>query len=310
MPTPALNNLRVFESVARLGHMGAAAAELHITPGAVSQQIKSLQSSLGVELFSRQGRHLILTPAGLSLHRSVAKGLQEISEGLEQAISQSQQALPTTTLTISTEPMFGAAWLVPRLIDFQAANPHIRLRIIAASHASEVDWKKADIALLYAAPPWEGLWWRPLRNLHMFPVCSPQLLQGPDALHQLYDLVHHRLLHEDDGTLWRRWLLEARVPYPGDADLHIESFSMALQAARDGYGVALSDEFNSRRDLDQGLLVRPFALEVPAGLGYFCLCPEEQRHIPEVAHLIDWLLASASQEELPSDAASMNNSRT
>lgn len=299
MPIPALNNLRVFESVARLGHMGAAAAELHITPGAVSQQIKSLQSSLGVQLFNRQGRHLVLTPAGLSLHRSVAKGMEEISEGLRHAISQSQQALPTTTLTISTEPVFGASWLLPRLFAFKAAHPHIRLRIIEASHASEVDWRRADVALLYAAPPWEGLWWRPLRNLHMFPVCSPRLLQGRNALRQPYDLVHQRLLHEDDGTLWRRWLLEARVPYPGDSDLQIESFSMALQAACDGYGVALSDEFNSRRDLDQGLLVRPFALAVPAGLGYFCLCPEEQRHVPDVVCLIDWLIDSASLDGAP-----------
>ncbi|AGI22781.1 LysR substrate-binding domain-containing protein [Pseudomonas sp. MT3] len=294
MHIPALNNLRVFESVARLGHVGAAAAELHITPGAVSQQLKSLQSALGVELFSRQGRNIVLTQAGLALHRSVAKGMHEINDGLNQIISQSQQAIPTTTLTISTEPVFGSSWLIPSLLGFKEAYPHIRLRIIAANHVTEVDWKRANVALLYAAPPWEGLWWRPLRTLHMFPVCSPQLLRGPNALSNPYDLVHHRLLHEDDGTLWRRWLLEARVPYPGESDLHIESFSMALQAARDGYGVALSDEFNSRRDLDQGLLVRPFNLEVPAGLGYYCLCPEEQRHITGVVQFVDWLIAQTA----------------
>ncbi|MCY1274236.1 Glycine cleavage system transcriptional activator [compost metagenome] len=296
MNLPPLNAFRVFETVARLGHVGAAAAELHVTPGAVSQQIRSLQSSLGVELFTRQGRHLVLTQAGLTLHGAVARGMREIGEGVRQVVSELQQAAPPLLLTISTEPVFGASWLLPRLFAFRAEHPHIRLRVISAARAAEVDWKKADIALLYDAPPWDGLWWRPLRSLHMFPVCCPQLLHGPNGLRQPADLVHHRLLHEDDGTLWRRWLVEARVPYPGDADVHIESFGIALQAARDGYGVALSDEFNSYRDLEEGRLVRPFALKVPAGLDYYCLSLEERRNVPEVAQLIDWLMDQAARD--------------
>ncbi|HZX17806.1 MAG TPA: LysR substrate-binding domain-containing protein [Pseudomonas sp.] len=293
MGLPPLNSLRVFETVARLGHLGAAAAELHVTPGAVSQQIRALQINLGVELFHKQGRHLVLTPSGLVLQRAVARGIEEISQGVRQVLTEVQVAAPDTVLTISTEPVLGTSWLLPKLFAFRAQHPNIHLRVITASTASEVDWKKADIALLYASPPWEGLWWRPLRRLHMFPVCCPQLLP---QVRQPADLTNQRLLHEDDGALWRRWLVAARVPYPGDADVFIQSFPMALQAARDGYGVALSDEFNSHRDLAEGRLVRPFTLQVPGGLDYYCLSLEERRELPEVVQLIDWLIEEAGRD--------------
>ncbi|HHH9444638.1 TPA: LysR substrate-binding domain-containing protein [Pseudomonas aeruginosa] len=293
MPLPPLHAFRVFECVARLGHVGAAAAELHVTAGAVSQQIRALQSSLGVDLFYKQGRQLVLTERGLALQRSVARGIGEITEGVRQISDAHFQEPAAKVLTISTEPIFGATWLMPKLFAFRAQHPHLHLRVISADGIEEVDWRRADIAVLYDAPNWEGFWWRPLKSLHMFPVCCPQLLRGPHALKQPSDLIHHRLLHEDDGTQWRRWLLEARLPYPGDADVHLEDFGIALQAARDGYGVALSDEINSSRDLDEGRLVQPFALKVPTGMDYFCICNEESRSIPEVALLIDWLIEQA-----------------
>ncbi len=293
MSLPPLNSLRAFEAVARLGHVGAAAAELHVTPGAVSQQIRALQSNLGVELFHKQGRHLVLSSAGQVLQRAVAKGMAEIGQGVHQVLNEVQAAAPAVVLTISTEPVLGMSWLLPKLFAFRAQHPHIRLRVITATKASEVDWKKADVALLYDSPPWEGLWWRPLRSLHMFPVCCPQLLP---QLRQPADVVSQRLLHEDDGTLWRRWLVAARVPYPGDADVFIQSFPMALQAARDGYGVALSDEFNSHQDLEEGRLVRPFGLKVPAGLDYYCLSLQERREAPQVVQFIDWLMEEARRE--------------
>lgn len=293
MSFPPLHAFRVFECVARLGHVGAAAAELHVTPGAVSQQLRALQGSLGIDLFHKQGRHLVLTPSGLALQRSVARGIYEITEGVRQIAQEHFKSPPAKVLTISTEPIFGASWLMPRLFAFRAEHPHIQLRVISADALEEVNWRRADIAVLYDAPIWDGFWWRPLQPLHMFPVCCPQLLRGQHALRQPSDLIHHRLLHEDDGTQWRRWLLEARLPYPGDADVHFEDFGIALQAARDGYGVALSDEINSSRDLIEGRLVQPFSMKVPAGMDYYCICNEESRNVPEVVLLIDWLIEQA-----------------
>jgi LysR family glycine cleavage system transcriptional activator len=293
MSLPPLHAFRVFECVARLAHVGAAAAELHVTAGAVSQQIRALQSALGIDLFYKQGRQLVLTERGLALQRSVARGIGEITQGVRQISEAHFQEPAAKVLTISTEPVFGASWLMPKLFAFRAEHPHIQLRVITADDIAEVDWRRADIAVLYDAPKWEGFWWRPLQVLHMFPVCCPQLLRGPHALRQPSDLMHQRLLHEDDGTQWRRWLLEARMPYPGDADVHLEDLGIALQAARDGYGVALSDEINSSRDLSEGRLVQPFALKVPTGMDYFCICNEESRAVPEIVLLIDWLIEQA-----------------
>ena len=262
-------------------------------PALSASRFAACRGALGVELFYKQGRQLVLTERGLALQRSVARGIGEITEGVRQIADADFQEPAAKVLTISTEPVFGATWLMPKLFAFRAQHPHLHLRVISADHISEVDWRRADIAVLYDAPNWEGFWWRPLQILHMFPVCCPQLLRGPHALKQPSDLIHHRLLHEDDGTQWRRWLLEARLPYPGDADVHLEDFGIALQAARDGYGVALSDEINSSRDLDEGRLVQPFVLKVPTGMDYFCICNEESRSIPEVALLIDWLIEQA-----------------
>ena len=307
MPLPPLHAFRVFECVARLGHVGAAAAELHVTPGAVSQQIRMLQSTLGIDLFCKQGRHLVLTQSGLALQRSVSRGIQEITEGVRLISQDHFKVPPAKVLTISTEPIFGASWLMPRLFAFRAKHPHIKLRVISADGLDLVDWRRADIAVLYDAPIWEGFWWRPLQPLHMFPVCCPQLLRGQYALRQPSDLRHYRLLHEDDGSQWRRWLLEAGLPYPGDADVHIEDLGIALQAARDGYGVALSDEINSSRDLEEGRLVQPFAMKVPAGMDYYCVCNEESRGVPEIVLLIDWLLEQAKPTQLSLRDRARNN---
>ncbi|KPH01582.1 LysR family transcriptional regulator [Pseudomonas sp. RIT-PI-q] len=293
MNLPPLKALRVFECVARLGHVGAAAAELHVTAGAVSQQLRALTEALGTKLLIKQGRSLVLTERGLALQQAVARGMLEFTEGVRLASGDTQSLPAPAVLTISTEPIFGASWLMPKLFAFRAEHPQIRLRILAADGLQNVDWKRADVAILYGAPPWEGFWWRPLLNLHMFPVCCPQMLQGRNGLRHPSDLMHHRLLHEDDGSQWRRWLVEARTPYPGDADVHLEDFGMALQAARDGFGVALSDEINSSRDLRDGTLVQPFSFKVPAVMDYFCICNEERSSVPEVTLFIDWIVNQA-----------------
>lgn len=297
MAMPPLHAFRVFETVARLGHVGAAAAELHVTPGAVSQQIRALQSALAVDLFRKQGRQLVLTASGLALQQAVARGINEIAEGVRLIALTRHDQSPTQTLTLATDSMLGSSWLMPRLLAYLSANSQIRLRVIGVDDFAQVDWRRTDFAILYGTPPAEGFWWRTLHSPNLIPVCCPQLLRGPHGLKQPADLIHHRLLHEDDGTQWRRWLLEARVPYPGDADMHLENVGMALQAARDGHGVALSAEIISARDFDEGRLVQPFSLKVPAALKFYCICNEETRKNPAVGGVIDWLFEQAALTE-------------
>ncbi|CAN7289598.1 LysR substrate-binding domain-containing protein [Rhizobium sp. LjRoot30] len=290
MALPPLHAFRVFESVARLGNLSAAAAELHVTPGAVSQQIRALQTSLGVELFQKRGRQLALTPSGSQLQRSVASAMDAIQTGVRQLSAQRYDEASKRSLTISIPQVHGVAWLATRLFAFMAEIPNFQLKVLTASFFHTVDWRKTDVAIVYGAPPWPGFWWRLLHGIRMTPVCSPQLLRGPNAIRQPSDLAYHRLLHEDDGSQWRRWQAEAGIAYAGEADVYFDDFGIVLQAARDGFGVALSDEVVSARDLDEGRLVQPLQLSVPALHNYYCICPEAKRETDEVSYFINWLI--------------------
>jgi LysR family glycine cleavage system transcriptional activator len=167
--------------------------------------------------------------------------------------------------------------------------------VVTSRHFNSTDWRKVDVAVIYGVPPWPGFWWRLLHGIHMTPVCSPQLLRGPHAIRQIGDLAHHRLLHEDDGSQWRRYQAAAGGKYVGFSDVYFDDFGIVLQAARDGYGVALSDEIVSARDLDEGKLIQPLTLTVPAMHNYYCLCAEAKRARPDVSYFIDWLIDQASK---------------
>lgn len=294
MALPPLHSFKVFESVARLGSLAAAALELHVTIGAVSQQIKALQASLGVELFVKRGRQLVLTASGKQLHKRVGSAMAEISEAvqaLQVAIAESE----VVDITLSIPPAGGTEWLTTPLLRFMQASQAVRVKVITAAQMAEVDWRRADVAVVYGTPPWPGFWWRLLHGIRMTPVCSPQYLRGPLAIHDVADLHRHRLIHEDDGSQWRQWLAEAGGGLGGGEDIHFEDFSMVLQAAREGFGVALSDETVSARDLDEGRLVCPLPISVAAVHNYYVACSESARERPHVRAFIDWLLTTAGQ---------------
>lgn len=297
MALPPLHSFKVFESVARLGSLAAAAVELHVTVGAVSQQVKVLQASLGVELFEKRGRQLVLTTNGRQLQKRVANAMGEISDAVEALRSGSADEPVQVDITLSIPPAEGVDWLTTPLLHFMEASRSVRVRVITAAGMPQVDWRRADVPVVYGTPPWPGLWWRLLHGIRMTPVCSPQYLRGPQAIHHVADLARHRLLHEDDGSQWKQWLLEAGFSRGGVEDIHFEDFGMVLQAARDGFGVALSDELVSARDLDEGRLVRPLPISVPAVHNYYVACSEATRERPEIRAFIDWLLTTSGQAD-------------
>ena len=294
MALPPLHAFRVFESVARLGNVGAAAAELHVTPGAVSQQIRALQTGLGVELFQKRGRQLALTRSGAQLQRSVATAMDAIQTGVRQVVAARHDEETRRSLRISMPQVYGTAWLATRLFRFMDENPNLQLNVVTSSYFQGIDWRKTDVAVIYGVPPWPGFWWHLLHGIRMTPVCSPQLLRGPKAIRQPSDLAYHRLLHEDDGAQWRRWQAQAGIAWGGESDVYFDSFGIVLQAARDGFGVALSDEVVSARDLDEGRLVQPLQIGVAALHNYYCLCPEAKRDSAEIDYFINWLIGESS----------------
>ena len=299
---PPLHSLRVFESAARLGHLSAAAAELHITIGAVSHQLRVLQDQLGLRLFEKRGRRLVLTQRGRILQHSVAGAMAGIGSGIREISNSDENIAQGTVLHLSLPPVLSQTWLSGRLFRFLADNPHIRVQADFAAEFEGIDWRKTEAAIVYGNPPWPGFWWRMLHGIQLTPVCSPQLLRGAKAIRTPSDVVAHRLLHEDDGSEWRRWLAQARVPYPGEPDVYFADFGMILQAARDGYGVALVDDVIALRDLDEGRLVQPIALSVPAAKNYHCICLEENLKNPAIGMFIDWLIEQSQARPIPGTA--------
>ncbi|MER9935934.1 LysR substrate-binding domain-containing protein [Mesorhizobium sp. M0088] len=295
MAFPSLHSLRTFESVSRLGSIAAAAAELHVTSGAVSQQLRALQLSLGLDLFEKHGRRLVLTGRGTALQKSVGVAMQQISESIREISADAYSAAAKATLTVSVPSVFGTTWLAARIFRFLDANPDIRMRMRTAVGFEEVDWRESDVAIVYGKPPWTGFWWRILHSIYAAPVCSAQLLRGPNAIREPRDVLKHRLLHEDDGDQWRRWLTEARVPRSVESDIYFDNFAMVLQAARDGHGVALTNDIISFRDLDEGRLVQPLTLSVAASRSYYCICHEEGLANPVIGRFVDWLVDQASR---------------
>ncbi|MHC3823572.1 LysR substrate-binding domain-containing protein [Pseudomonas sp. S2_B10] len=295
MTFPPLHNFKVFESVARLGSLAAAAVELHVTVGAVSQQVKALQAGLGIKLFEKRGRQLMLTANGRLLQKHVANAMGEISGAVAAMQSACDAERNVVDITLSIPPAEGVEWLTTPLLRFMEASTSVRVKVITAPGIPQVDWRRADIAVVYGSPPWPGVWWRLLHGIRMTPVCSPQYLRGPKAIREVADLARHRLLHEDTGSQWQQWLADASVNCIGTEDIYFEDFGMVLQAARDGFGVALSDELVSARDLDEGRLVRPLSGTLPALHNYYVACPEAARERPPIRAFIDWLLATAGQ---------------
>jgi len=293
MSHPSLYSLKVFESVARLGRLAAASAELHVTAGAISHQIRKLQEQLGVKLFEKRGQSLILTDRGKVLEKSVAQAMSEISQGLRQVLSDELIDARETILRLSLPPTLTATWMCPRLFRFLENHQNIRLHVEAASTFDEVDWRNTDAAVIYGNPPWPGFWSRLLHGIRLTPVCSPQLLRGPKGIRKPSDVVNHRLLHEDDGSEWQRWLAHARVENPGRADVYFSDFGVVVQAACDGDGVALIDDVISARALDQGQLVQPLSLSIPAAENYHCICAQERMSSPAVRRFMDWLIQEA-----------------
>lgn len=293
MSLPPLHSFKVFESVARLGSLSAAAVELHVSTGAVSQQLKALQVNLGTELFSKSGRQLIPTSGGRQLQKRVANAISEIIDAVnELRINQEKEIFE---ITVSIPPVEGTEWLVNPMLRFMAESRSTRLSVITAATMAQVEWSRADIAVIYGSPPWPGYWWRVLHSIRMTPVCSPQYLLDSPAIYEGRDLAQHRLLHEDDGCNWRKWLAEAGLGRGGLENIHFEDFGMVLQAAREGIGVALSDAVVSARDLGEGKLVCPLPISVPAMHNYYVVCNTSTRERPEIRAFMDWLLTSAGQ---------------
>ena len=301
---PPLNSLRAFEAAARHLSLTRAAEELHVTPAAISHQVKGLESHLGVKLFRRANRSLLLTDAGQACLPGLRAGFDRLAEAMEAVRARDESG----HFTVSVPPSFGAKWLVTRLDRFAQKHPGYDVRLDASMRLVDLMREGVDIAVRYGAGHYEGMRVDCLLNEVAIPVCSPRLLEGDPPLRTPKDLCHHTLLHhtasyqDDSYPDWRMWLQAAGVP---SCDLSrgptFSMASMAVEAAIDGQGVALVGHVLVADDIAAGRLVRPFELSFPVQFAYYIVSPliTAERH--RVVAFREWLLEEArmSREQHP-----------
>src|SRR3954470_20603052 len=204
---PPLNALKAFEAAARSESLTRAAEEPCVTQGAVSQQVKGLEVTLGIELFFRERQRLVITEAGREYLAVVRDALDRIAVGTERLV----QRRTSGVLTLSTSPDFAAKWLVHRLGRFAEAHSGIDLRVSATMHQVDFAREEVDLAVRHGDGNWPGLDPIQLSAEQLFPVCSPKLLAGRKGMKKPSDVLNHPLLHLDDRKAWSNWLEAAGV---------------------------------------------------------------------------------------------------
>jgi LysR family glycine cleavage system transcriptional activator len=292
---PPLNALRAFEAAARHLSFQRAAKELNVTPGAISQQIKLLEDHLGLALFRRRPRGVLLTDSG----QRYGRRLGELFDGIAEATASLDRDRAAGVLVVSTMPSLAARWLIPRLGEFNRANPGISVRVLAESTLADLAAGEADIGLRFGGGVYPGLHSDLLFREDVFPVCSPGLLAGPKPLKRLEDLADHILLHDEPGQRfhdlsWRDWLEAFGVHLT-----HVETgprftfTHMSLQAAAAGQGVALGTSILAHDELASGRLVRPFAEARTSDYAYWVVRPDSLVERPKPAAFCRWVLEEA-----------------
>jgi LysR family transcriptional regulator, glycine cleavage system transcriptional activator len=292
---PPLNALRAFEAAARHLSLTKAAAELNVSPGAISHQIRGLETLLGVELFERRVRAIVLTAAGERLFPGLQIGFLRIREALEGL----RQLDNECVLVVSTSPGLTAKWLAARLYRFAAAHPDIDTRITSSLNNANFTTDGVDIAIrnMPDEPPRDPtLDMEKLVSLSLVPVCSPKLIESRGPLNKLELLAHAPLIHDDTllprapVPTWTDWFAAAGLEHVEIArGLSFNSADHALDAASEGAGVLLVQNILAYDMLRSGRLVIPFAFALKSGRAYYLVRPKRARERAAVRAFIDWL---------------------
>jgi len=282
---PPLSALRAFEAAARRASFKAAAAELYVTPTAISHQLRQLEDWLGVRVLDRSPRAVSLTAAGAELYDAVAAGLSEIGR----VASRLRHGSAPATLTLSATSGFLSQWLVPRLADLHQILPGVDLRLQAAEAIVALHAGQVDVAVRYGKGPYPGVHATALREDCFGPVCSPQL-----GVSRAADLRRSRLLHVEGQRVprpapsWARWCAHAGVTGVNtSAGLRFTDGLHAVQAAIAGQGITLTSLVLVSDALASGLLVRPFP-DVLRGATYHLACAPELAARTDVVTLRAW----------------------
>jgi LysR family glycine cleavage system transcriptional activator len=288
---PPLPTLRVFETVGRLLSFRKASEELCISQSAVSYHVKNLEDELGTRLFSRHARGIAFTPAGERYWAAVREAFGTI----EQATADIKSPSGEQAVKLSVLPSFASGWLVHRLRAFTQAWPGIRVSINPTLELSDLERGDADLAIRYGMGDWPETKCTRLLPERLMPVCSPKLLASGPAIRSASDVLAHTLLYVSRPYEWDLWANASKVDLAKASKLHLTEYSLVMQAAADGLGVAMGRQLLVADWLRRGALCSPLPEPVsPPALGYW-VCHRRRGLSRDVATLVDWLKVAARQ---------------
>ncbi|MGV7962738.1 transcriptional regulator GcvA [Photorhabdus tasmaniensis] len=292
---PPLNALRVFDAAARHLSFTKAAEELFVTQAAVSHQMKSLEDFLGLKLFRRRNRSLLLTEEGQSYYLDI----KEIFTSINEATRKLQARSAKGALTVSLSPSFAIQWLVPRLSSFNLAYPGIDVRIQAVDREEDKLADDVDVAIFYGRGNWPGLRTDRLYAEYLLPVCAPSLLTGENPLKTPADLARHMLLHDSSRRDWQAYIrqLDMQQQINVQQGPIFSHSAMVIQAAVHGQGIALANNVMARTEIDAGRLVCPFNDVLVSKNAFYLVCHDNQAELGKIAAFRQWVLAQAAREQ-------------
>jgi LysR family glycine cleavage system transcriptional activator len=292
--------LRAFDAAARHMSFAQAAAELNVTPAALSFQIKSLEDHLGAPLFHRLNRAVELTEAGRTLAPGAAEGFQALSA----AWMATKRLQDNSSLTVTAGPALTAKWLAPRLYEFARAHPEIDLRFSATLRNMDLERDDVDVAIRFGYGEDDGLYSVPVRKEWLTPVMTPELAKEfttPESLMQAPLIFDDSIDFLQPPCDWPTWFRAAGISYKPLHGTHFSNADHAINAAVSGMGVALGRRPMIIGDVQEGRLVMPFklAIETKARFRFLCLPGAENR--PQIKAFRDWFLAEIEKTAHISD---------
>jgi LysR family transcriptional regulator, glycine cleavage system transcriptional activator len=287
---PSIGGLTSFVAAAEHGSFTRAGSELNLTQGAVSRQINELESRLGIRLFERVRKRVVLTDAGKVYFTHVKKALDDLSRATQKVVSFSNN----TFLNLVVLPTFATRWLIPRLSRFQNQNPRIMIQLTTRQHPADFSIEPFDAAVFHETTNWPKTIAHHLMDADMLAVCSPKL-KARDAIKTPPDLANFPLLHmmATPGR-WAESMAEAGVTLNGPLHGHAyQNFAMLAQAAIDGLGIALLPRYLVEEDIQDKRLEVIGSEFLNIRSSYYLILPETRASSDVVLAFADWLIAEA-----------------
>ena len=291
---PPLNSLRAFNAAARHMSFQNAAAELFVTPAALSYQIRNLEDYLGVKLFNRLNRAVELTEHGSLIAPGIREGFARLSSTMQQL----ERRKSNKVLVVSAGPAITAKWLAPRLYRFVRKHPDIDARISSSITKVDLETDDVDVVIRFGPGKYENCRSEKLFYEYVTPMCSPSLLNGEPPILTPSDLKNHTLIYDDthvgffELADWNIWFNEAGVKDEdrGHGTLRFNVADHSLDAAISGAGVVLGRYALAQGDIKAGRLVMPFDLKINADFAFFLVYLENRSDDPNIRAFRDWLM--------------------